>query len=291
MRAGGKAVKVKACGHGDDLRCVGASRAEAQECVNIGSAVFHFFGLEASPKKMWVRRLMFDQEGLLVEVGEEERVGSMNWESGERVELKVWGGEEWCKHLGEKGNLMGDTKEECDRVRREGQRVGRMVDKAQLYGTAKLGILDTVWGAMGRHALKHLAVGEQQLRGVERGVVASRKRALRMGVSMDGAMVEGSVESCMVGKLGFTSGVMIEKAMVLVRVLGSEGGGLLRKVCDVWVSRIQESTGKREGVLMGMQTMAAPTETRGWGRWCSGWAKWALVLRGWRGSQGGVRGM
>ena len=36
------------------------------------------------------------------------------------------------------------------------------------------------------------------------------------------------------------------------------GGGLLRKVCDVWVSRIQESTGKREGVLMGMQTMAAP---------------------------------
>ena len=58
----------EAAGYGDDLRCVGASRAEAQECVDMGSAVFHFFGLEASPKKMWVRRLRFDQEGLQAKI-------------------------------------------------------------------------------------------------------------------------------------------------------------------------------------------------------------------------------
>ena len=63
-----RVVRVKACGYGDDLRCMGCSREEAQGCVDVGSAVFHFFGLEASPKKMWVRRLKFDEKGVLMEV-------------------------------------------------------------------------------------------------------------------------------------------------------------------------------------------------------------------------------
>ena len=67
MRAGGKEVRVKACGYGDDLRCMAASKEGAQQCVDIGSAVFYFFGLEASPTKMWVRRLRFDEKGGYVE--------------------------------------------------------------------------------------------------------------------------------------------------------------------------------------------------------------------------------
>ena len=49
-------------------------RTETVECLNISSRVFYFFGLTASPLKMWVRRLVFGEGGIMLGVEIDETV-------------------------------------------------------------------------------------------------------------------------------------------------------------------------------------------------------------------------
>ena len=136
MRAGGKKVKVKGAAYGDDLRCTGGSREEAQECIDLSGRVFHFFGLTASPTKMFVRAVVFDEMGEEVEACTLGVLFYLDRETGQRVALEVGGSDQWAKYLGETGNLMGESSRECGRIEVEGGRAGRLVAKARLWGLA-----------------------------------------------------------------------------------------------------------------------------------------------------------
>ena len=160
-----------------------------------------------------------------MEVGDEDRVWYADLEKGERVELEVGGEDQWCKYLGETGCLEVKADKECERVKREGVRVGRWVSRARLYGAGKLLVMDSVWGAMARYALKHVTVTRKQLESVEKVVRPVEKRALNMGVATANRVIEGCPSMCMMGRVGFANTLMIEKFMVVVRVMGEEGGG------------------------------------------------------------------
>ena len=90
-------MRVKGAAYGDDLRCLAEERAETVECLNISSRVFYFFGLTASPLKMWVRRLVFGEGGVMLEVEGDQKVMYLDRETGVWTDIQVGDGEMVCK--------------------------------------------------------------------------------------------------------------------------------------------------------------------------------------------------
>ena len=146
---------------------------------------------------------------------------------------------------------MGDAEMECDRMCVDGRRTARLVNRAMIGGEGKIQIIDSVWGAKAMYALRHLSVSEEQAQEVDKTTRWVKKKAMGMARTNSNGLLEGDVGRNMAGGLGVENQVMVEKMMMLVRALVAEEGDKLKEVIEVWVDRLQESTGRMSGVMEG----------------------------------------
>ena len=116
---------------------------------------------------------------------------------------------------------------------------------------SKVGVVNTVLKPQVMYRLRHRSVSERVVRGLHAPVLAMVRKALGVNSKFSGELMTGGVEYRKVGLDDWWDELMVEKVLMMLKMATDGRWGLAGEVMGMWVLRMKEAAGVRDGLLCG----------------------------------------